>query len=109
MLGLAVAVVVLAVAAPPAGAAPDPLRAQQWGLDMIQADQAHATTTGEGAVVAVVDTGVDAGHADLQGRLVPGWDFVDGDATPQDGNEHGTHVTGIIAANANNGIGVDSV
>ena len=109
MLGLAVAAMAFAVAAPSADAAPDPLRSQQWGLDMIQADQAHATTTGEGAVVAVIDTGVDAGHADLQGRLVPGYDFVDKDDTPQDGNEHGTHVTGIIAANANNGIGVDSV
>jgi subtilisin family serine protease len=107
--GLAAALAALAVAAPSADAAPDPLRGQQWGLDMIQADQAHATTTGQGAVVAVIDTGVDASHADLQGRLVPGWDFVDKDNTPQDGNEHGTHVTGIIAANANNGIGVDSV
>lgn len=87
----------------------DPLRSHQWGLDLIHADQAHAVTTGAGAVVAVVDTGIDASHPDLAGRIGAGWDFVDGDATPQDGNGHGTHVSGIIAADAGNGIGVDSV
>ncbi|HET8672291.1 MAG TPA: S8 family peptidase [Thermoleophilaceae bacterium] len=66
-------------------------------------------STGAGAIVAVVDTGIDASHPDLQGRIGPGFDFVDGDSTPQDGNGHGTHVAGIIAADANNGVGVDSV
>jgi thermitase len=60
-------------------------------------------------VVAVVDTGIDASHPDLAGRIGPGWDFVDDDSTPEDGNGHGTHVSGIIAADAGNGIGVDSV
>lgn len=87
----------------------DPLRSHQWGLDMIHADEAHAVTTGTGAVVAVVDTGIDAAHPDLQGRVLPGHDFVDNDDTPQDGQGHGTHVSGIIAADANNGVGVDSV
>jgi len=87
----------------------DPLRSHQWGLDLIHADQAHAVTTGAGAVVAVVDTGIDASHPDLAGRIGPGWDFVDNDSAPQDGNGHGTHVSGIIAADAGNGIGVDSV
>jgi subtilisin family serine protease len=91
------------------GAGGDPLRSHQWGLDLIHADQAHAVSTGAGAVVAVVDTGIDASHPDLAGRIGPGWDFVDGDSTPQDGNGHGTHVSGIIAADADNGIGVDSV
>src|SRR3954451_4130820 len=99
----------LLVGAPTAHAAGDPLRARQWGLDVIHADEAHAVTRGDGAVVAVIDTGVDASHQDLQGRLLPGKDFVQGDDTPQDGNGHGTHVTGIVAANADNGIGVDSV
>lgn len=91
------------------GASNDPLRSHQWGLDMIHADEAHAVSTGAGAVVAVVDTGIDVSHPDLAGRIGPGWDFVDGDSTPQDGNGHGTHVSGIVAADANNGIGVDSV
>ena len=78
----------------------DPLRSQQWGLDLIHADPAHATSTGAGATVAVVDTGIDAAHPDLAGRIGSGWDFVSGDSTPQDGNGHGTHVSGIVAADA---------
>src|SRR5215218_3540938 len=99
----------LLVSAPTAHAAGDPLRARQWGLDVINADAAHQVTRGDGAVVAVVDTGVDASHEDLQGRLLAGKDFVDNDDTPQDGAGHGTHVSGIVAASADNGIGVDSV
>jgi subtilisin family serine protease len=102
-------VAALLVGAPTASAAPDPLRSRQWGLDVIHADQAHSVTRGNGAVVAVIDTGVDAAHEDLQGRLLQGKDFVDGDDTPQDGDGHGTHVTGIVAASADNGIGADSV
>jgi subtilisin family serine protease len=89
--------------------AQDPLRSQQWGLDMIEADAAHGVATGAGAVVAVVDSGVLDTHPDLGGRLLAGHDFVDDDGTPQDGNGHGTHVAGIIAANAGNGVGVSSV
>jgi subtilisin family serine protease len=108
---LAGAIVLGVLALTPAAAlgAGDPLRSQQWGLDMVESDAAHQTDRGSGAVVAVVDSGVDAGHPDLQGRLLPGHDFVDNDDTPQDGNGHGTHVTGIIAANAGNGVGVSSV
>ena len=46
------AVAGLLAAAPAAQAAPDPLRPQQWGLDMIEADPAHQVATGSGAVVA---------------------------------------------------------
>jgi subtilisin family serine protease len=65
--------------------------------------------TGAGAVVAVVDSGVASGHPDLRGQLVAGRDIVDGDATPADGEGHGTHVTGIVAAATDNGVGVASV
>jgi subtilisin family serine protease len=104
-----VAVAGLLAVAPTARAATDPLRPQQWGLDMIQADPAHQVANGAGAVVAVIDSGVQADHPDLAGRLLPGYDFVDNDGTPQDGNGHGTHVTGIVAADAGNGIGVEGV
>jgi thermitase len=103
---------VLCAALLPAGAhagAGDPLRSHQWALDLVHADAAHSVTAGAGATVAVIDTGVDAAHPDLAGRIVQGYDFVDNDATPQDGNGHGTHVSGIVAADAGNGIGVDSV
>ena len=101
--------VVLMGASTAQAASNDPLRPQQWGLDLIEADAAHATSTGEGAVVAVVDTGVLASHEDLRGRLLPGHDFVDNDDKPQDDNGHGTHVTGIVAADANNGVGIEGV
>jgi len=78
-------------------------------MDLINADAAHATTTGAGATVAVIDTGALFTHPDLAGRLIAGHDFVQNDDTPQDGNGHGTHVAGIVAANANNGIGVEGV
>src|SRR3954454_21400218 len=105
------ACLLLCLAIPATASAADPLRPQQWGLDMIQADAAHATSTGSGAVVAVIDTGVFASHEDIAGRLLPGRDFVQqpNDDTPQDENGHGTHVTGIIAADENNGKGIEGV
>jgi subtilisin family serine protease len=102
------AAVLTLLAAAPAGAA-DPRRAQQWNLDLIEADAAHRVSTGTGAVVAVVDSGVQAGHPDLAGQIGAGYDVVQHDATPQDGDGHGTHVSGIIAAVSGNGVGVESV
>jgi thermitase len=99
--------------AAPAGAlaAGDPLRGQQYGLDIVEADAAHAIATGRGATIAIIDTGVQASHPDLQGgRLLQGYDFVDNDGTPEDDVDgHGTHVLGIAGADAGNGIGVSSV
>src|SRR3954451_4651126 len=101
----------LCLAIPATASAADPLRPQQWGLDMINADAAHSTSTGSGVVVAVVDTGVLASHEDLQGQLVPGRDFVQSpnDDTPQDENGHGTHVSGIVAPAAHNRQGIEGV
>jgi subtilisin family serine protease len=90
----------------------DPLFAHQWALDQVNAPEAWARgATGAGAVVAVVDTGVDLQHPDLKSKLVAGKDLVaaggpDCPAGPQDENGHGTHVAGIAAAVTNNGIGV---
>jgi serine protease len=105
-VGLALLAVLL-VAAPAAAA--DPRRGEQWNLDLIQSDAAHAVSTGSGAVVAVVDSGTQFDHPDLAGHIGQGYDFVQNDATPQDGNGHGTHVSGIIGAASGNGIGVESV
>ncbi|MEU3604096.1 S8 family peptidase [Streptomyces sp. NPDC035033] len=85
---------------------PDPLRNQQWALDALKLPGAWDTAEGEDTVIAVVDTGVDPGHPDLKGRLVDGYDFVDGDDDPKDLNGHGTHVAGIAAAHTENGIGI---
>jgi subtilisin family serine protease len=105
---LAATVAALAMATP-ASAAPDPLRGEQWNLDVVESDAAHSTATGSGAIVAVIDSGVLANHPDLAGRLLPGRDFVQDDDMPQDGDGHGTHVTGIVVASKENGVGVSSV
>ncbi len=101
--------------------------AKQWALTQLKAESAWAVTTGDPElVVAVVDTGyVD--HPDLAGRLVPGYDFIsdplnagDGDgrdAIPVDvGSEaasssgfHGVHISGIIGAASDNGVGMSGV
>ena len=108
---LNVAACACALAAPSGAlAAGDPLRGQQYGLDIVESDAAHATATGRGAVIAIVDTGVQASHPDLQGRLLPGYDFVDDDSVPNDDVDgHGTHVLGIAGASAQNSVGVSSV
>jgi subtilisin family serine protease len=105
----AIAAALLMAVLPASALAADPLRERQWGLDMVEADAAHGVTLGAGARVAVIDSGVRGDHPDLAGRLLPGRDFIENDDTPQDGDGHGTHVSGIVAANAGNGVGVSSV
>ncbi|MGB7876846.1 MAG: S8 family peptidase [Anaerolineales bacterium] len=88
----------------------DPSWGIQYGLINIRAPQGWDLTTGSTTVtIAIVDTGVDYGHIDLAGKLVPGYDFVNNDASAQDDNGHGTHVAGIAAASSNNGTGVAGV
>ncbi len=61
------------------------------------------------SVVAILDTGVDAGHPDLDGVVVPGASFVDGSTWSNDPNGHGTAMAGIVAAETGNGLGVAGV
>ena len=85
------------------------MRAQQWFLDAMKAEQMWRTSTGEGITVAVIDTGVDASNADLRGRILRGKDLAAGqtgdEQTDYDG--HGTGMAGLIAgtgaANGGNG------
>jgi type VII secretion-associated serine protease mycosin len=88
------------------------LLAQQWGIYAIGADRVWTTTTGQGVIVAVVDSG-SGPHPDLVENLLPGRSII-GTVETQDGRDidasgHGTHVSGIIAAVANNGIGGSGV
>lgn len=84
----------------------DPLFGRQWGATLTGAPIAWAVTKGSpSTVVAVLDTGVDPSQPDLQGALLPGYDFVDDDADPSDDQGHGTAVAGVVAARAGNGLG----
>ena len=63
------------------------------------------TTGSPDVVVAVVDSGIDPSHPDLQGAVEAGHDFVADDADTLDLLGHGTAVAGVVAARANNGLG----
>lgn len=115
----------------------DPLYSDQYalkGTHGIRAPLAWNTTRGtRSKLVAVIDSGIDFTHEDLQDNIwnnpgeiaangvdddsngyvddISGYDFGsdEGDSDPTDENGHGTHVSGIIAATGNNGIGVTGV
>jgi subtilisin family serine protease len=83
----------------------DPLLWDNPGWDAVNADILVGNTT-IGKNVCVIDTGVDALHPDLKGKIINGRDFVNDDMVPADDNGHGTHVAGIIVALSNNKIGM---
>lgn len=94
----------------PVAAAPnDPLYPQQNWLTQIGATTLWALGTGKGITVAVVDSGSDLSHPDLQANLLPGYNFGDNNANPQDQLGHGTMVSGLVGAVANNSLGVSGV
>ncbi len=82
---------------------------QQYGAHAVRASLAHTSATGKGVKVAVIDTGVDTTHPDLQGRIVGTANFVTGGKASFDRDRHGTAVAGIIAARADNDIGIFGV
>lgn len=101
---------------PPAGARsvppPGPVL---WNLQKIQWAQARALPNFDdagGVKVAVLDTGVDDAHPDLQGRIA-GYVYQHPDIPDASGRDdlvgHGTHVSGIIGAGINNGIGINGI
>jgi type VII secretion-associated serine protease mycosin len=88
----------------------DPYRASQWDLAKVNVPTAWQRSTGAGVTVAVIDTGIDAGHPDLAGQILPGIDLVaKTSGVSSDPNGHGTHVSGTIAALAGNGIGIAGI
>ncbi|WP_115864715.1 S8 family serine peptidase [Halorussus litoreus] len=69
-----------------------------WGVDRVDADVVHANgETGDGADIAILDTGIDADHPDLQANVGTGKDFT-GTGSWDDDNGHGTHCAGIADA-----------
>ena len=130
LLAAATTTVALAGAgAAPALAASDPLLESQWALSLPQAVGAQVAWTqsaGDGVVVAVLDSGVQLDHPDLKGNLwtnsrelpngkdddnngyvddVFGANIFQNDGNVVDDEGHGTHVAGIVAAQAGNSVG----
>jgi subtilisin len=70
-----------------------------WGIRRVNAPAAWSVSEGQGVRVAVIDTGIDAGHPDLAGRVAGGYNAVDPAKPWFDDNVHGTHVSGTIAGN----------
>lgn len=103
----------------------DPQYSQQYGLPKIDAPSAWDIATGSSNVkIAILDSGVDIDHPDLDSKLTAGYDFVDinvnewqsngymlisgedyttRDSNPDDFRGHGTQVAGVAAAETNNG------
>ena len=109
----------------------DPLYPSQTNITTTNIDDVwDQYTTGDGSqVIAILDTGVDYNHPDLEANTwineaelngvagfdddengyiddIRGWDFINIDNAPLDDNMHGTHVAGIAGAVGNNGIGI---
>lgn len=88
----------------------DPYYTDQWHLVKVGAPEAWDLSPGSAdTVIAILDTGVDASHPDLAGKLVPGWNVLLGNADTTDEHGHGTSVAGTAAASTNNGLGVAGV
>lgn len=81
----------------------------QHSLAEMSVQSAHRWSRGEGVVVAVIDSGVDAGHPDLDGRVRAVRSFVHHEASRVGRDRHGTEVAGVIAAVGNNGEGIVGV
>lgn len=95
----------LDMAVAPSATVSDPGFGNSWGATKIGAPTAWDDSTGAGIVVAVLDTGVYAGHPDLAGQVIAGWNAYDNNTDTADVYGHGTKVAGVVAMAANNGIG----
>lgn len=82
--------------------------APAWGVAKVGAPRVWEDfgIDGDGVVVGVIDTGVDASHPDLAGKVIGFKDFVEESEEPVDGQGHGTHVCGTIAGGGSRAIGV---
>jgi thermitase len=76
----------------------------------IKAGEGWNWSTGSAdTVIAIIDTGIARAHEDLKNKVLPGYDFINDDADPQDDNGHGTFVASLAAAETDNNIGIAGV
>ncbi|RZK14170.1 MAG: hypothetical protein EOO43_16750, partial [Flavobacterium sp.] len=95
----------------PAGSVPftanDPLKGNQYIIAKTKLFEGLSISAGSNSItIAVIDTGVEASHEDLSGKVVSGFTAFNGMNPSVDNNGHGTHCSGIAAANVNNGKGI---
>lgn len=72
-----------------------------WGVSSFDLPKTWTQTKGEGVVIAVLDTGCDLDHPDLQDNLLDGFNILKPNSSPIDDNGHGSHVTGVLVAKDN--------
>ncbi len=95
---------------PASTAGSDPMRKDQYALDITHAEQGWKITRGKAnIIIAIVDTGIDPEHPDLKGKTVPGFSAIKESQTVKDENGHGTHVSGIASAITNNAVGISGM
>ncbi len=87
----------------------DPSFTDAWHLTRIEAPRAWEASTGNGVVIAIVDSGIDGSHPDLSGRLLPGYNVISDNEDTSPVTDHGTAVAGVAAAAGNNGVGIASI
>lgn len=87
---------------------PQPAEEIPWGVDRIHATAAWPTGKGLGIKVAILDTGIDLDHLDLQANIKGHVNMISPLKSGNDDNGHGTHVAGTVAA-VDNAIGVVGV
>jgi major intracellular serine protease len=87
------------------GLSPDNAQILGWEITKFNIPDYWQKTQGENVKIAVIDTGCDIDHPDLQNNLLQGINLINKKRDPIDDNGHGTHVCGTIAAE-NNGLGI---
>ncbi len=90
-------------------ASPDPYAGVQTGNQRMDISQAHRVSRGRGVRIALIDTGLASDHPDLRGRIDVQRNFVDDDPRRFQLDRHGTAIAGVIAADADNGVGISGI
>jgi subtilisin family serine protease len=87
----------------------DPFVGLQSAAAELDVEEAHQFATGRGVSIAIIDSGIDANHPDLRGRVRIARNLVSEHPLARDGEVHGTAVAGIIASAVNNNVGIIGV